>query len=143
GPSPPAASKENARGKAPGPRKTASDASDEYWRGGADPMTKKIDSTLRPELNPVALAARSTEAPQQVYARLLRECPVAQVGEQEYAVFRMADILAINRHPDIRGEGGLYHPLGTAGAARPLIPLDLDGPDHTKYRKILDPLFAP
>ena len=29
------------------------------------------------------------------------------------------------------------------GAGRPLIPLMLDGEDHTKYRKLLDPLFAP
>ena len=29
------------------------------------------------------------------------------------------------------------------GAGRPLIPLMLDGDEHTKYRKLLDPLFAP
>ena len=28
-------------------------------------------------------------------------------------------------------------------AKRPLIPLQIDPPDHRKYRKILDPLFAP
>jgi cytochrome P450 len=29
------------------------------------------------------------------------------------------------------------------GSGRPLIPLMLDGDQHTKYRKLLDPLFAP
>ena len=29
------------------------------------------------------------------------------------------------------------------GTVRPLIPLQIDPPDHVKYRKILDPLFAP
>ena len=29
------------------------------------------------------------------------------------------------------------------GNVRPLIPLSIDPPDHAKYRKILDPLFAP
>ena len=29
------------------------------------------------------------------------------------------------------------------GAGRPLIPFMLDGDQHTKYRKLLDPLFAP
>src|SRR5262245_2158663 len=29
------------------------------------------------------------------------------------------------------------------GSGRPLIPLMLDGEQHTKYRKLLDPLFAP
>lgn len=29
------------------------------------------------------------------------------------------------------------------GNVRPLIPLSIDPPDHSKYRKVLDPLFAP
>jgi len=29
------------------------------------------------------------------------------------------------------------------GNVRPLIPLNVDPPDHSKYRKLLDPLFAP
>ena len=29
------------------------------------------------------------------------------------------------------------------GNVRPLIPLNVDPPQHSKYRKILDPLFAP
>lgn len=29
------------------------------------------------------------------------------------------------------------------GNSRPLIPLNIDPPDHVKYRKLLDPLFAP
>ena len=29
------------------------------------------------------------------------------------------------------------------GNERPLIPLQIDGPEHTKFRKLLDPLFAP
>ena len=32
---------------------------------------------------------------------------------------------------------------GLIGTGRPLIPLMLDGPEHTKYRSLLDPLFAP
>ena len=29
------------------------------------------------------------------------------------------------------------------GNVRPLIPLNVDPPDHSKYRKLLDPMFAP
>ena len=29
------------------------------------------------------------------------------------------------------------------GAERPLIPLDLDGPAHRNFRRLLDPVFAP
>jgi cytochrome P450 len=50
------------------------------------------------------------------------------------------DILRLNRSDDVFGLGGRGP---TQGAERPLIPLDLDGPRHTYYRKILDPIFAP
>ena len=50
-------------------------------------------------------------------------------------ISRMADILEINRHPDVLGAGGATAPLGTMGAERPLIPLDLDGPVHLQYRR--------
>src|SRR5258708_37360662 len=33
--------------------------------------------------------------------------------------------------------------MGSLGTERPLIPLNIDPPDHRKYRKLLDPLFAP
>jgi cytochrome P450 len=34
-------------------------------------------------------------------------------------------------------------PIGRMGNSRPLIPLELDPPDHRKFRKLLDPLFTP
>jgi cytochrome P450 len=34
-------------------------------------------------------------------------------------------------------------PIGSLGTERPLIPLNIDPPDHRMYRKLLDPLFAP
>ena len=43
------------------------------------------------------------------------------------------------RHPDVFASGGAHD----LGAERPLIPLQVDPPDHRKYRKLLDPLFAP
>jgi cytochrome P450 len=36
------------------------------------------------------------------------------------------------------GVGANYH-----GAPRPLIPLQIDPPDHIRYRRLLDPVFAP
>ena len=44
------------------------------------------------------------------------------------------------RHPAVRATDGVHHNLG---AERPLIPLDLDGEKHRKYRRLLDPLFTP
>ena len=31
----------------------------------------------------------------------------------------------------------------TLGSARPLIPNDIDGPEHTEWRRLLDPMFSP
>jgi cytochrome P450 len=33
--------------------------------------------------------------------------------------------------------------VGRMGQVRPLLPMEVDTPDHRKYRKIIDPLFAP
>src|SRR5581483_4771061 len=43
------------------------------------------------------------------------------------------------RNPDRFTSKGIVQ----LGNVRPLIPLSVDPPDHVKYRKILDPLFAP
>jgi cytochrome P450 len=45
----------------------------------------------------------------------------------------------ILRNPDRFTSAGIVQ----LGNVRPLIPLSVDPPDHLKYRKILDPLFAP
>lgn len=50
------------------------------------------------------------------------------------------DILALCRHPAVHTTDGTHFNLG---GQRPLIPLDLDGDTHRKYRKLLDPLFTP
>jgi cytochrome P450 len=55
-------------------------------------------------------------------------------------LYRMADIVAINRHPTVTGTGGRGGSFGSAGA---LIPLEIDGAEHKKWRRLLDPLFAP
>jgi hypothetical protein len=44
-------------------------------------------------------------------------------------ITRMADIVALNRHPALRATDGAHFNLG---GKRPLIPLDLDGPEHTR-----------
>lgn len=55
-------------------------------------------------------------------------------------LYRYTDILAINRHPKVLGNGGRG---GTFGNDDPLIPLEVDGEDHRKWRRLLDPMFAP
>jgi cytochrome P450 len=55
-------------------------------------------------------------------------------------ISKMADVIALNRHPGVQATDGVHFNLG---GKRPLIPLDVDGGSHTRYRKLLDPLFSP
>jgi cytochrome P450 len=43
------------------------------------------------------------------------------------------------RHPDVWSSGQGANQFG----GRPLIPLQIDPPDHARYRRLLDPVFAP
>jgi cytochrome P450 len=101
------------------------------------------DLELRPDLSGIFIGLTQPEAPQEMYLDLIRECPVAKVADFNYTLTRMADVVALNRHPDVRGMGGAFEESGTAGSKRPLIPLDIDGPEHVKWRRLLDPMFSP
>lgn len=79
---------------------------------------------------------RSTAEPQQMYVDLTAKCPVRQLGERMYSVLALEDILFLNKHPAVE-QGSKY-----LGSDRPAIPLGLDGPEHTKYRRLLDPVFG-
>ena len=60
-------------------------------------------------------------------------------------VTRFEDVVTVTKRRDVHSmDPDTALVVGLAlGAGRPLIPLMLDGEDHTKYRKLLDPLFAP
>ena len=62
------------------------------------------------------------------------------------AVTKMADLLATTKRRDVVSSSGVTSGPDNEsilGNERPLIPLQIDGPEHTKFRKLLDPLFAP
>ncbi len=60
-------------------------------------------------------------------------------------ILRLEDALAVTKRRDVHSmDPEMVRVAGAVmGAGRPLIPLMLDGDEHTKYRKLLDPLFAP
>jgi cytochrome P450 len=70
----------------------------------------------------------------------LREQPVVQVSDDMVIITRRADVEMALRDPAIFSSGGEAVQLGNV---RPLIPLQIDPPQHVKYRRVLDPLFAP
>jgi cytochrome P450 len=57
----------------------------------------------------------------------------------------MEDVLQITKRRDVHSSDAQLTAMmgGLIGTGRPLIPLMIDGEEHTKYRKLLDPLFAP
>ncbi len=78
--------------------------------------------------------------PQPLY-RMMREfAPVIETDDGGIMVTRHEDVMHALRSPELFSSDMDAISLGNI---RPLIPLQIDPPDHLKFRKILDPLFAP
>ncbi|HLN17884.1 MAG TPA: cytochrome P450 [Acidimicrobiales bacterium] len=78
-------------------------------------------------------------APQPNYRTLIEQGGLLQPMEGMALSFARADTEFVLRHHELfssRVEMNL-------GNVRPLIPLNVDPPQHAKYRKLMDPLFAP
>jgi len=89
---------------------------------------------------PETLAGMVGPEPQPTYAALARQCPVLEREPGISTVFGMTEVLEITRHRSVLGNGSLERSMG---GDRKLIPLDIDGPEHTQYRRLLDRVFAP
>src|SRR5437016_6234239 len=95
------------------------------------------------------LALLTSDHPQELHAEKLK-VGIESVGPNVVALRRMADIQALTRSRDVRQfgstmgllEGESGETIGLSGR-HVAIPLELDGAEHTKWRKILDPVFAP
>jgi cytochrome P450 len=85
------------------------------------------------------MEAATGRHPQRTYASMRAVAPARRVGDAVVVTSRAA-IDVVFRHPETyssRMEPGRH------GNVRSLIPLEIDPPVHKKYRKIMDPLFAP
>lgn len=82
--------------------------------------------------------------PEPVYERMRNECPVAAAsgmfGDNTWYVSRYEDIIWAMRHPEIFSSGA---EAVSIGQEHPLIPLQVDPPDHVHFRRVLDPEFSP
>jgi cytochrome P450 len=77
--------------------------------------------------------------PQPFYRRLRDECPVALVDGMEsgvHIVRRYDDVRFVLRHPEIFSSDFVAVDIGQD---RPLIPLQIDPPEHAHYRRVMDP----
>ena len=86
--------------------------------------------------DPEGAAARQSATPQAMYVDRAARCPVVRTEDGEVTLLRMGDILHVNKHH------GVLQLADLLGSNRPAIPLSLDGAEHTKYRRLLDPVFT-
>ena len=80
--------------------------------------------------------------PHAAYRRIRQECPVARtaMGESTMVLIsRYDDVSWALRPPEYFTSAGGSLNLGD----QPLIPLEFDPPQHTKYRRLLSPQFVP
>ena len=101
-----------------------------------DAMAAQFADAALPFSDPESAAARATAEPMPMYVELAARCPVERIGDDFVVLLRMADILYVNKHRDVE-QASKY-----LGSNRPAIPLGLDGPEHRKYRRLLDPVFT-
>lgn len=72
--------------------------------------------------------------------KVLRESNPVFRSEQAVVLSRLADIEMALKHTELFSSNMDAVNLGNI---RPLIPLQVDPPEHAKYRRVLDPLFTP
>ncbi|MCX7619432.1 MAG: cytochrome P450 [Acidimicrobiales bacterium] len=77
------------------------------------------------------------------YRRLRAECPIANLegfAEGTHIISRYEDVKFALRHPEIFSSDLVAVDIGQD---RPLIPLQIDPPEHAKYRRLMDPFLGP
>src|ERR1700757_3374161 len=84
-------------------------------------------------------ATRGLAEPQPMYRALRESTPVFR-SPQAVVLSRLADIEMALKRTELFSSNMDALDLGNI---RPMIPLQIDPPEHAKYRRILDPLFTP
>ena len=89
-----------------------------------------------------AFDPETSRHPQEMYRALRETGPVVSLGPMGCVITTREAALDAFRQPEIFSSAATVDSL-PLGSVRPLIPLQIDPPEHLKYRKLLDPLFAP
>lgn len=79
-----------------------------------------------------------------VYAEMRAKCPVAHSPRYggHWIATKYADVHEVLRNPSVFSSESVNVP-GTIGQDGPMIPLEVDPPDHGEYRRLINPLFSP
>ncbi len=78
--------------------------------------------------------------PQSIYNMLREHSPILHTEQGGTMIARHEDVEFALRHADLFSSDMDAISIGNV---RPLIPLQINPPEHVKYRRLLDPLFAP
>jgi cytochrome P450 len=87
-----------------------------------------------------AAAADMAANPQPFYKQMRADTPIMPIAGMGVLLTRKVEIDDVLRHPEVFTSDMSAVDLKNI---RPLIPLQIDPPDHRKYRRLLDPIFAP
>lgn len=79
-----------------------------------------------------------------VYAEMREKCPVAHSPHYggHWVATKYDAIHEVLRNPGVFSSESVNVP-GTIGQDGPMIPIEVDPPDHQIYRKLINPLFSP
>lgn len=78
--------------------------------------------------------------PQSIYNMLRENSPILRTEQGGTMISRHEDVEFALRHAEVFSSDMDAISIGNV---RPLIPLQINPPEHVKYRRLLDPLFAP
>lgn len=103
-----------------------------------------MPAEIAPGTDPLLLMISPAAAnePHAVYRYLREQCPVASsvgINGEAVVVSRHEDVIWALRHPEVFSSMEAIE----IGQEQPLIPLQVDPPEHAKYRRLLDPEFSP
>jgi cytochrome P450 len=87
-----------------------------------------------------AMDPETAAHPQPMYKMLRDSEPVMAVEGVGVVITRKSEADEVFRHPEVFSSNADALDLKNP---RPLIPLQIDPPEHKKFRKLLDPIFAP
>ncbi len=102
-------------------------------------MTTTERDHEQPDVVQLLFGPRAADDPTQGYDYLHSACPVAH-SSLGYYISSYEDVLWALRHPDYFSSDAEALSIGQE---HPLIPLQVDPPMHTQYRRVLNPEFTP
>jgi cytochrome P450 len=106
-------------------------------------IVSHVDESGCPVLDLMNFSAEVAADPHPLYSAMREQCPVVGVPfsdtQASFIISRHEDVQFALRNPEIFSSEGAVD----IGQERPLIPLQIDPPEHVKWRRLMDPFLAP